>query len=284
MLSFPPCDPFSVISSFFSPSSSQPHPSPLHPKPANGPSTASPVAIVVAPDNAKTDAAPLIFSLPRPRRKNERASLPNPCLRKAWPEAIVVYPQGLPTPGRLTDKERQTPRLAKRPRRTKRPRSQILRSRLRQHENRFQSRPCPHLLHPATPTAPPSLTSSGAPAANNSPPSPPSPHPCPSSSPNPKPKASTSPKPSNAPSSTSPAKKTRSSNSNGSKRTIDYLRKFNHCTEGKPWDDNEHCTIYLPRLHAPVVAYNHNGGHDVPHDAVDVIVKFFKENPKPPAK
>lgn len=43
-------------------------------------------------------------------------------LEKQWPEAVVVYPQGLPTPGRLSDPEGRVARVAARDRRAGRPR------------------------------------------------------------------------------------------------------------------------------------------------------------------
>jgi polyhydroxybutyrate depolymerase len=60
------------------------------------------------------------------------------------------------------------------------------------------------------------------------------------------------------------------------KGTIDALRKLNQCGEGKPWE--KHCTIYESKIGAPVVAYIHPGGHNFPAEAADVIVKFFKEH------
>jgi polyhydroxybutyrate depolymerase len=62
-------------------------------------------------------------------------------------------------------------------------------------------------------------------------------------------------------------------------RTIDEVRKINGCGEGKPW--GEHCTMYPSKTGTPVVTYIHSGGHQLPDDVLPVIVKFFKENPKP---
>ncbi len=61
--------------------------------------------------------------------------------------------------------------------------------------------------------------------------------------------------------------------------TIDAVRWINGCDEGKPW--GEHCTIYPSKGGTPVVTYVHAGGHELPADVPPVIVKFFKENPKP---
>lgn len=60
--------------------------------------------------------------------------------------------------------------------------------------------------------------------------------------------------------------------------TIDALRKLNECGEGKPWE--KQCTIYESKIDAPVIAYIHPGGHNFPPEAAMVIVKFFKEHSK----
>jgi polyhydroxybutyrate depolymerase len=61
--------------------------------------------------------------------------------------------------------------------------------------------------------------------------------------------------------------------------TIDEVRKINGCGAGKPW--GEHCTLYPSPAGNPVVTYIHSGGHELPSDVPPVIVKFFKEHPKP---
>jgi polyhydroxybutyrate depolymerase len=58
-------------------------------------------------------------------------------------------------------------------------------------------------------------------------------------------------------------------------RTIDEVRKINGCGEGKPW--GEYCTIYPSKGGTPVVTYIHSGGHQLPDDVPPVIVKFFKQ-------
>src|SRR5207253_2915850 len=44
-------------------------------------------------------------------------------------------------------------------------------------------------------------------------------------------------------------------------KTIELLRERNHCTEGKPWDADSHCTIYASPDNAPVIAYIHEGDY-----------------------
>jgi len=60
--------------------------------------------------------------------------------------------------------------------------------------------------------------------------------------------------------------------------TIDELRKLNGCGDGQPW--GEHCTLYPSKSGTPVVTYIHSGGHQLPDDVPPVIVKFFKEHAK----
>jgi polyhydroxybutyrate depolymerase len=58
--------------------------------------------------------------------------------------------------------------------------------------------------------------------------------------------------------------------------TIERLRQLNQCGEGKPWENE--CTLYESKLGAPVVAYIHPGEHNFPSAAPAIIVKFFKEH------
>ena len=58
-------------------------------------------------------------------------------------------------------------------------------------------------------------------------------------------------------------------------RTLDALRKLNQCGEGKSWERD--CTIYESKIGAPVVAYIHPGTHKFPEAAPVLIVKFFKQ-------
>lgn len=63
------------------------------------------------------------------------------------------------------------------------------------------------------------------------------------------------------------------------KQTMDALRKRNECGEGKPWEKG--CTVYESKVGAPVVTFIHPGTHRFPEAAPAVIVKFFKEQAKP---
>lgn len=61
---------------------------------------------------------------------------------------------------------------------------------------------------------------------------------------------------------------------------IEALITLNQCGEGTPWDVDKRLTIYPSKADAPVVTYIHSGGHIVPQDAPALIVKFFKQHPK----
>lgn len=68
------------------------------------------------------------------------------------------------------------------------------------------------------------------------------------------------------------------------KHTMDGLRKLNECGEGKPWGSEKLGTIYASKLGAPVVTFIHPGTHTFPPEAPAFIVKFFKEHAKPAAE
>lgn len=65
------------------------------------------------------------------------------------------------------------------------------------------------------------------------------------------------------------------------KMMMNALRKMNQCGEGKPWHDEKNCTIYESKVGAPVVTFIHPGTHKFPEEAPALIVKFFKEHAKP---
>lgn len=62
-------------------------------------------------------------------------------------------------------------------------------------------------------------------------------------------------------------------------RSLQQARKLNACeAEGKK--EGEHCTRYASEKGAVVVTYIHSGGHEIPQDAVPKIAAFFKEMEK----
>jgi len=62
------------------------------------------------------------------------------------------------------------------------------------------------------------------------------------------------------------------------KMMMDRLRKINDCApEGKPWE--KFCTVYDSKAGNPVVTMIHPGTHTFLREAPATIVKFFKEHP-----
>jgi len=63
------------------------------------------------------------------------------------------------------------------------------------------------------------------------------------------------------------------------KRTIAAVKKLNQCDEeGKDWAPK--CKIYSSKVDAPFVSYIHGGDHKYPDEANALIVKFFKDHEK----
>lgn len=60
--------------------------------------------------------------------------------------------------------------------------------------------------------------------------------------------------------------------------TIERLRKLNGCGEGQPWEPGEWCIQYPSKLGTPVVTCIHPGEHGDPPQTSAIIVKFFKEH------
>lgn len=61
--------------------------------------------------------------------------------------------------------------------------------------------------------------------------------------------------------------------------TIERLRKFNDCSpQGKPC--GAVCIVYPSAKGAPIETFIHSGGHSYPQAVTPFIVKFFKEHPR----
>ena len=58
-------------------------------------------------------------------------------------------------------------------------------------------------------------------------------------------------------------------------RMIGYLRRLHNCESGKTVGDR--LTLYASPLRAPVLTYVHPGGHGYPSEATALIVQFFKQ-------
>lgn len=68
------------------------------------------------------------------------------------------------------------------------------------------------------------------------------------------------------------------------KLTMDALRKLNGTTEGKAWELDKDCTVYPSATGTPVITAIHPGGHEYPKRAPEVIIKFFKSQVKKAVK
>jgi polyhydroxybutyrate depolymerase len=65
----------------------------------------------------------------------------------------------------------------------------------------------------------------------------------------------------------------------GQMRAVALLRSFNGCEEqGQEWDKG--CTLYPSSKDAPVVVFVHPGGHQYPAEGPALILKFFKSQVK----
>lgn len=62
------------------------------------------------------------------------------------------------------------------------------------------------------------------------------------------------------------------------KATIDRLIRLNQCGAAKTWDQDENCTLYPSKTGTPVVTALHPGGHEFRADTPPLIVKFFKQH------
>lgn len=56
---------------------------------------------------------------------------------------------------------------------------------------------------------------------------------------------------------------------------IDSVKKTNQCEEGQPWE--EKCTQFPSKIGAPVITFVTSQGHKFPAEAPALIVKFFKQ-------
>lgn len=66
--------------------------------------------------------------------------------------------------------------------------------------------------------------------------------------------------------------------------TFTAVKKINGCSdEGKPWAKEGvlDATIYASSKGAPLVTALHGGGHEYAKGSTELIVRFFKDNPKP---
>ncbi len=62
---------------------------------------------------------------------------------------------------------------------------------------------------------------------------------------------------------------------------IEYVKKVNGSGEGETWESQPGCTLFPSKNGAPVVTFIHPGTHAYPSEAPALIVKFFKQHAQP---
>ena len=65
-------------------------------------------------------------------------------------------------------------------------------------------------------------------------------------------------------------------------RTMTALRTLNKCDQGIPWENQRWCTYYASTIGMPVVTCIHPGTHAFLKEAPELIVRFFKAQVKMP--
>jgi polyhydroxybutyrate depolymerase len=221
-------------------------------------------ALVYAPAKAKTEPAPVVFGF-HGHGGNMRNAARQYHFHTLWPEAIVLYPQGLNTPGRLTDPEGKKPgwqsgsgdqgdrdlkffdaMLAE------------LRKNYKVDDDRIYSSGhsngggFTYLLWAMRGDQFAAFAPSASAASRS--------------------QSLLKPKPvlhvagENDPLVRYPWQQA----------TMTAVRKLNQCGAGQPWELDQNCTLYPSPIGAPVVTAIHPGTHNYPDQAPEVIVKFFK--------
>jgi polyhydroxybutyrate depolymerase len=222
--------------------------------------------LVYAPPSAKEKATPVVFVF-HGHGGNSRNAARSFALNQHWPEAISVYPQGLNTPGRLTDPEGKKAGwqhgIGEQGDRDLAFFDAVL-ARLNQ-EYKVDGRRIystghsngggfTYLLWAARADVFAAVAPSAAGAARSL--------------------AKLKPKPAmHLAGEKDPLVKFE-----WQKATMDAVRRLNDCESvGKPWD--RRCTLYTSKSGTPFVTFIHAGGHEFHRDAPALIVKFFKEHP-----
>jgi polyhydroxybutyrate depolymerase len=221
-------------------------------------------ALVYAPAQAKTEATPVIFAF-HGHGGNMHSAARGFGYHTLWPQAIVVYPQGLNTPGKLTDPGGKLPGwqfgVGDQEDRDLKFFDAILAS-LKQDYRADDKRlfatghsnggAFTYLLWAARGDRFAAVAPSGSAAGALFP--------------------ALKPKPVlHAAGDSDPLVKFA-----WQKQTMDELRRLNQCGEGQPWE--KWCTLYPSKIGAPVVTLIYPGGHQPPHEVPEIIVKFFKEH------
>jgi polyhydroxybutyrate depolymerase len=227
-------------------------------------------ALVAVPAAAKTTATPLVFVF-HGHGGTMRNAARTFALHTHWPESLVVYPQGLNTPGRLTDPEGRRPGWQhatgeQNDRDLKFFDAMLvsLKADYRIDESRIYSTGhsngggFTYLLWAARGDVLAAVAPSSAAAARTI--------------------GDLKPKPAlHIAGETDPLVKYE-----WQKLTMDRLRKLNGCDEtGSAWESQKWCTVYPSKAGTPVVTLIHPGDHKFLAEAPPIIVKFFQQHAKP---
>jgi len=225
------------------------------------------VALVCAPAKASTNPPPLVFVFHGHGGSMEGAARMFG-IHTVWPEAVVAYPQGLNTPGRLTDPE------GKRPGWQHSPGAQgdrdlrffdamleAMRKDFRIDTNRVYSTGhsngggFTYLLWLARGDRLAAIAPSAAAGIRNA---------DPGKRPQPLPVLHIG-------GTADPLVKFA-----WQRAAMDAVRTLNQCGEGTPWAPM--CTQYVSKVDAPLVEFIHPGTHNFPAAAPPLIVRFFREH------
>jgi polyhydroxybutyrate depolymerase len=226
-------------------------------------------ALVSIPAGAKTSPAPVVFGF-HGHGGNMQNAARSYRIHELWPEAIVVYPQGLNTPGRLTDPEGKKPgwqgaigdqgdrdlkffdtMLAALEKEAKVDTKRIYST---GHSN---GGGFTYLLWAARGDKFAAFAPSAAAATRS--------------------RELLKPKPVlHVGGENDPLVRFE-----WQKATIEAVKKLNECGAGQPWRDKTGCALYPSKVNAPVVTFIHPGTHAYPREAPAIIVEFFKEHEQP---
>lgn len=226
-------------------------------------------ALIAIPPNAKTSPSPLVFAF-----HGHGGNMANAArmyhIHTLWPEAIVVYPQGLNTPGQLTDPEGKKPGWQGAAGVQGDRDLKFFDTMLASLESKFKVDPkriystghsngggFTYLLwaergEKFAAFAPSAAAARGA-------------------------QGKLKPKPVlHVAGENDPLVKFA-----WQKVMIEYVKKVNGSGEGETWESQTGCTLFPSKSGAPVVTFIHPGTHAYPSEAPALIVKFFKQHAQP---
>jgi len=224
--------------------------------------------LIFAPESAKSDPTPLLFAF-HGHGGNMRQAAVSFGYQVLWPEAIVIYLQGLPTPGQLTDADGKKPGWQAHAGDENNRDLKLFDAALDWAKKAYNVDD--QRIYSAGHSNGGGFTyllwaeradvlAAVAPA---------------SAAPGPQNRQKLTPKPMLAIAGT----KDPLVLFKWQKATIDAVRKLNGCAPaGKP--QGEHITLYPSASGTPVETFLYDGGHLPPPEAWAEVVKFFKEHPR----